>query len=330
MSRRPVGAAHVASVVLAIGLVSLTGCYRITPIRVLDLSDAPDPSGVLRLSGELDVFTTSANHFRVQREIFDINDNLESRSEALPVNAPWMTGDRIWAPEIVHVGTQWMLYFAALTAPDSPYGNHRCIGVAYAPDPDATFVAQPEPVVCSGAPEEFIDPSVFTDTDGSQWLLYRHGVGDNISQVESVQIDPATGATVGPAAVLVGLADASPAAMSPGGNRIENPQLVQSDDGSRYDLLVSAGNWADSSYKTLDFACTGPTACSRRAVPSGSGPYAVVLMSSRAIIGPGGLSAVIDEGAPPTVHPYALFASIEPGTHPIRRVLSLATLQLLP
>lgn len=74
-----------------------------------------------------------------------------------------------WAPACVEHDGRYYLYF---TADDS-------IGVAVADSPVGPFIDSGRPIVAEGEfPGRAIDPSVFTDSDGSQWLVWGNGTAN--------------------------------------------------------------------------------------------------------------------------------------------------------
>lgn len=85
------------------------------------------------------------------------------RGEVLHVrDVPW--ADRqMWAPDAARRGDTVLLYFPA-KAPD---GRFR-IGVAVGDHPAGPFTAEPEPIAGTYS----IDPAVFTDDDGTAYLLF--------------------------------------------------------------------------------------------------------------------------------------------------------------
>jgi len=89
-----------------------------------------------------------------------------------------------WAPAVAEKDGTYYLYF---TAEDS-------IGVASAPSPTGPFVDSGRPIVAKG---EFsgraIDPSVFTDDDGTSYLVWGNGVAHTARlSGDMLSIDPAT------------------------------------------------------------------------------------------------------------------------------------------
>src|SRR5579872_6777274 len=96
-----------------------------------------------------------------------------------------------WAPDIIHLGNQYLLYYS-VSAGGLP---HSAIGLATTPtldpgDPaygwtDHGVVVQSE----KSANLNAIDPSVFSDEDGTLWLAFGSFAGG----IRLVQLDPKTG-----------------------------------------------------------------------------------------------------------------------------------------
>jgi beta-xylosidase len=69
----------------------------------------------------------------------------KKRLDGMPVLAPWVKEGFTWAPEVMKVGDQWLLYYTS---------NHRqkdvqCIGLATADNPKGPFRdSSVEPLIC--------------------------------------------------------------------------------------------------------------------------------------------------------------------------------------
>lgn len=88
----------------------------------------------------------------------------------------WSVGSA-WAPSIEEKNGKYYFYFCA----KKPEGD-SCIGVAVAEHPTGPFVAMPEPLLTIDmcreqriAMGQTIDPSVFTEEDGTSYLLFGNG-----------------------------------------------------------------------------------------------------------------------------------------------------------
>lgn len=91
-------------------------------------------------------------------------------SDALPTPPTWARprakGTTVWSPDVVHLGSQYLMYFAPTLNNGSTQPTH-CIGVAVSTAPAGPFLAVPgPPLVCQTALGGDIDPDFFTDPNG--------------------------------------------------------------------------------------------------------------------------------------------------------------------
>ena len=106
--------------------------------------DFPDPF-VIQHQGEFLAFSTNARGLNVpvalSGNLVDwqpARDAAGKPVDAMPGLAAWVKGGRTWAPEVMKVGTRWLLYYTAHHAAR----NKQCIGVASAADPRGPFGSQ--------------------------------------------------------------------------------------------------------------------------------------------------------------------------------------------
>lgn len=93
------------------------------------------------------------------------------KRDALPKLGSWAKEGYTWAPEVLHLGERYLLYY---TASDRKR-DAQCIGVAVATDPIGPFVdPNPEPVVCQTALGGSIDANALRDADGKLYLYYKN------------------------------------------------------------------------------------------------------------------------------------------------------------
>jgi arabinan endo-1,5-alpha-L-arabinosidase len=119
-----------------------------------------------------------------------------SLMSALPAGKPGAAvlargGDNTWAPDVIHIGDQFFLYYSAPgTQPKSAIG--LLVGRTLDPQsPDYKWVDS-GPVVWSDGIEDCnaIDPGVLLDpTDGRLWMTY----GSYFGYIRLVELDPKTG-----------------------------------------------------------------------------------------------------------------------------------------
>jgi beta-xylosidase len=97
-------------------------------------------------------------------------DDPSKRLDGMPELAPWVKEGFTWAPEVMKVGTRWLLYYTA---------NHRkrdvqCLGIAIADNPKGPFRdTSAEPMVCQLDLGGTIDANPFRDADGKLYLYYK-------------------------------------------------------------------------------------------------------------------------------------------------------------
>jgi beta-xylosidase len=92
--------------------------------------------------------------------------------DALPRLPAWAKPGFTWAPDVIHrPGEPYRLYFTARYG----FSGRPCIGVAQSPTPEGPFVptSETKPLVCPLADGGAIDPSVFRDDDGAEYLLWK-------------------------------------------------------------------------------------------------------------------------------------------------------------
>jgi hypothetical protein len=102
----------------------------------------------------------------------------------------WAASDAgLWAPDIRYVDGQYRLYYVVTqtTVTDEP--NDNAIGMATAPSPVGPWTDSGAPVIAPrhglGQSGDFLwtfDPSVVTNTDGSQWMFYGSYYGGVFAQ----------------------------------------------------------------------------------------------------------------------------------------------------
>lgn len=153
-----------------------------------------DPSTIVTCEGEHWCFSTG----------------LGILSHHSPTLSNWMSGPRVfeeppewtktavpgnrgtfWAPDIIHRGGTYFLYYAVST-----WGSRvSAIGLATNPTlnplDERNHWTDQGPVIRSSREDDFnaIDPSVFADDDGTLWLAF----GSYWSGIQLIELDPQTG-----------------------------------------------------------------------------------------------------------------------------------------
>lgn len=93
----------------------------------------------------------------------------------------------IWAPDISRTGSEYRLYYSIST-----FGKNRsAIGLATSPSLEQPAWSDKGAVMRSDSHDDFnaIDPNVFTDAEGRQWMTF----GSFWTGIKMVRLDPATG-----------------------------------------------------------------------------------------------------------------------------------------
>ena len=95
-------------------------------------------------------------HWSASGHIFDVKSR------------PKWASSNFWAPEIHHVGSGFVAYFAAF----SPKHGAMCIGAARAPSATGPWADLGRPLVCDQG-VGLIDPNEYTDAKGRHFLYYK-------------------------------------------------------------------------------------------------------------------------------------------------------------
>jgi hypothetical protein len=313
MPMRPwVGSGRVRWLFLAVGLLAVSSaCFPLdappaayAPSPTVYNRSFPDPELVRPTTGSTDLRAFSTNSiygtydwprvpiartgastpsgwFRGTNDAF-----------ADPPPASWHAPDprhRWWAPAVAQLGGTWVMYYTAphASAPD------QCIGVATAPDVEGPYTPVGSgPMVCDHGNGGSIDPSVFVDSTGQAWLLWKNdGNCCNLpTYLWSAPLEPDGLAFSGAAQPILGVdqpwEDGSGGGREPWKRLVEGPAMVEV--GGAFYLFYSA-NWWDSSKYAVGYAvCTSPSGGCTKPLNRpllGSGPNGA---------GPGGPDVLVD------------------------------------
>ncbi|MDM7831620.1 glycoside hydrolase family 43 protein [Cellulomonas edaphi] len=202
----------------------------------------PDPDVVRTEDGWL-AFATGSNGLNVQvARSADLATWTVERRDALPALPAWASTGRTWAPDVAQrADGTWVMY---VTAQDTASGR-QCIGVATSARADGTYApASDAPLVCPVDDGGAIDPSTFTDDDGSRYLLWKtdgNCCGKD-TWIEIARLRDDGLALVGTPTRLISQDQPWE------GNLVEAPVLVRHDD--EYALLYSANDYGGDAYAT--------------------------------------------------------------------------------
>ena len=193
-----------------------------------------------------------------------------------------------WAPDIIHLADRYLLYYAV-----SSFGKiTSAIGLATTPtlDPaDPAYHWTDQGIVVEsheGGDFNAIDPSVFSDDDGTLWLAF----GSYWSGIKLTELDPKTGKRLKPDAPLTALAY---------NKSIEASCLYK--HGGYYYLFVNWGSCCSGVKSTYNIRVgrsrkiTGPY-IDKDGVDMLKGGGSLVLASKAPLFGPGHAGILIDNG----------------------------------
>ena len=272
--KRSVVALVVLLVALATGFVPSSNAEGI--------ADFPDPYVLPVDGGYIAVGTSPAGAgLRIpMRRSSDLRSWSEP-VEALARVAAWARPASAWAPAIASPAPgQWRLYYAIPHA----VTRLRCISVAVSVAPEGPYVDRSAiPLMCDDKRQGAIDPEVFNDDEGRQWLLWKtEGQADDPleSALWSQQLDADGTGFIGERRPLLErqLEWERPL--------IENPSMVA--HGGRLLLFYSAGVWQNDTYKVGVARCHSPAGPCQRLFDH------PILGSQPGLAGPGGASAFHD------------------------------------
>ncbi len=206
---------------------------------VLD-EDFPDPDVVAVDDGWV-AFATGMNGLNVRVATSpDLHSWTVERRDALPALPAWASPGRTWAPDVsARPDGTWVMYVTA----EHTASGRQCIGVATSPTADGTYTpAGDQPLVCPLDAGGAIDPSTFTDDDGTRYLLWKTD-GNCCSQDTWIEIAPlsADGLSLTGAPTQLVRQD-----QPWEGSVVEAPVLVRHDD--EYVLLYSANDYGGDDY----------------------------------------------------------------------------------
>ncbi len=170
--------------------------------------------------------------------------------------SPWkQDGAGFWAPTVYKAKSgKWVLYYAAETG---AAGSQHCIGKATSAKVDGTFTAAASKIICPAGGLWAIDPSVFRDSDGKDYLLWRQDTKEmSHGNVFISRIDD-NGDLTGSSHEILSRASKEPSwEFDAQGGVMENPAMVR--HGSTYHLFYSANRWETAKYGNGHATCTAP------------------------------------------------------------------------
>jgi arabinan endo-1,5-alpha-L-arabinosidase len=303
---RPVGilAAAAAMVLLASGCSSSDSAARSGSnapasrsgaAMVID-QDFPDPD-VLKSGGTYYLYATNTSALNIQ---LATSKNLTkwtvTNTDALPSLPSWAEKGNTWAPDVSEpTAGRFVMYFVAR----EPKSGKQCIGMATSSAATAPFTStQTKPMVCDTAQGGDIDPSTFTDTDGTRYLVWKNDGNccglETWLQIAKLSADGSR--LAGPVTKLID------ETLPWEGNLVEAPTLVH--HGSNYVLLYSSNDYSGDDY-AIGYATATSLLGPYKKHPT---PLLSTASSKKRFRGPGGQDVVAGPGG----RDYLVFHSWDP------------------
>jgi len=172
-------------------------------------------------------------------------------------------GKGLWAPSVARMGRGYTLAYSGQASWLSGQ-RHYCIGLARAERPDGRFrPTSSKPLECSPtAPQGAIDPELFVDGGGRNWLLWKFsGVWGHPATIYIRRLNAAgTGWAAGSRATAL---IKNSHMKNWEGPTIENPSMIRY--GGIYYLFFSGGSYKTSSYATGYAVCRSVAGPCRKA-----------------------------------------------------------------
>ena len=192
--------------------------------------------------------------------------------DGMRVLAPWAKEGRTWAPEVLQIGSKWLLYYTAANA----RRNVQCIGVAVADSPTGPFRdTSAEPLVCQYDEGGTIDANPFRDADGQLYVYYKsdgNAVGKR-TYIWGQKLSPDGLTLVGEPVALI----QDDAAWE--NKLVEAPAMVRSPGG--YQMFYSAAYYGWNPENRLSPYATGYAVCQGPLGPCADAPENPILNSFR-------------------------------------------------
>lgn len=210
--------------------------------------DFPDPA-VLRVGTTYHAYATQGAGKNIQTLTSPDLVHWRPGPDALPALGSWANAGNTWAPEVIAIGSNYVMYYVARSAD----AGVQCIGRATASAPGGPFTDKASrPLVCQSALGGSIDADPIRAKDGSLYLYWKndgnccgkpvHLWGQRLSADGS--------ALVGRPVALMTNAKAWQ------GTLVEAPEMVF--HGGSYVLFYSANNYASADYGIGYATCRTP------------------------------------------------------------------------
>lgn len=241
-------------ILLVMAVMAAACSPKITSTPVFPF-DFPDPT-VLYYNGSYYAYATNGNGKNIQVAVSPDLKSWEALADALPHKPSWGKVD-FWAPHVFYDDAlkKFVMLYSASMNKDSP----KCIGVAYADQPQGPFIDKGLPLIKGSSTDRNnfvnIDPMAFVDPVTGKKLLYWGSAHEPI-KVQEMNNDWAS--------------------FKPGSTPIE---VIYVNKEKRYDKLVE-GAWVDYHNGRYYLYYSGDNCCGLEA------NYAVMVARSDKATGP--------------------------------------------
>lgn len=151
-----------------------SGAHPFVPVYETNF---PDPF-ILPHNGQYLAYATNAERMQANVQMAASSNLIDwapirtdgKLHDAMPTLPSWAKEGWTWAPEVIRLGSEYLLYFTARER----RSDRQCTGVARSADPRGPFVSDAtEPLVCQRELGGTIDASPFQDADGQLYLYYK-------------------------------------------------------------------------------------------------------------------------------------------------------------
>lgn len=276
------------------------GAVALAPSASAQARSAPCPDPTLLVEDHVTLMCTGGGFpTRAAASIEGLSSSLPHSAFAPGGRPTWARGG-FWAPDLEHVGDQYLLYFSARRS-----DNRHCIGVAVSDSPDGGFVDTGAPLV-DDEPDGAIDPALLS-LSGQLYLLYKRD-GNSVGAPTVIFGRPLSADGLHLAGRRVQLLRSTGIVEAPAPVPLANATY----------LLYSTGLFSTPGYAEREAVMTGDSLGSFRRVSR-----TPVLHSSGKWVGTGGGSVFSDSGR--LMLAYAAFAR---GLRPPRRLLFIRELAM--
>lgn len=152
--------------------------------------DFPDPNCLL-VGDQYYAFATNHGH-NVQCAVSKDLVSWQVLPDAMPELPPWVQPGLTWAPNVTHVQLPDRQYFVLYFVARDRHCDKQTIGFATSQHPAGPYkCVMDRPMVAQVEQGGSIDPFLFTDDDGSRWLIYKND-GNAVGQPTTLYIQPLT------------------------------------------------------------------------------------------------------------------------------------------